>query len=395
MKSSNLAPNCIFTEAYRTLRTNISFSIDRPLKTILVTSTGPQEGKTTVASNLAIIMAQAGNKVLIMDSDLRMPRQHKVFGLDKDAGLTNFLTEVYNTQITHGSTSNISLPDIYHLLDIQEKTGTLTLEKKNDKFILTFKAGKIIDLEWVNSPKDKRICSILVKSNKITSLQLEDAMGKYSQTKHRLGYSLIGTLINMGYIVPQDIKGPLNVYNGECQGRLMDIEDAYFSFSESSNNHTREIFDFSALLNELHQMEGDSDYNLPFFNQKIDSRIQNTELENLKVFTSGPIPPNPSELLGSRRMRSLITILKKRFDTIIFDSPPVMSVTDTSLLASFLDGVVFVIQSGKYSRSLTLRAKQQLDNVKAHIYGIVLNEIDMEKQKHYYAYSHYYTKNEE
>lgn len=114
---------------------------------------------------------------------------------------------------------------------------------------------------------------------------------------------------------------------------------------------------------------------------------------NLKLLTSGPVPPNPAELLGSDEMRRLLGILSERFAHIIIDSPPAISFTDASILSTMVDGVVLVVHGGKSSRAVVRRAKQQLLDVGAHIFGVVLNNVKLETQDYYYSgyYSEYYT----
>ena len=114
---------------------------------------------------------------------------------------------------------------------------------------------------------------------------------------------------------------------------------------------------------------------------------------NLKVLTSGPVPPNPAELLGSEEMRRLLGKLSERFAHIIIDSPPAISFTDASILSTMVDGVVLVVHSGRSSRAVVRRAKQQLLDVGAHIYGVVLNNVKLESQDYYYSgyYSNYYS----
>jgi capsular exopolysaccharide synthesis family protein len=114
---------------------------------------------------------------------------------------------------------------------------------------------------------------------------------------------------------------------------------------------------------------------------------------NLKLLTSGPVPPNPAELLGSDEMRRLLGILGERFAHIIIDSPPAISFTDASILSTMVDGVVLVVHGGKSSRAVVRRAKQQLLDVGAHIFGVVLNNVKLETQDYYYSgyYSEYYT----
>jgi polysaccharide biosynthesis transport protein len=117
------------------------------------------------------------------------------------------------------------------------------------------------------------------------------------------------------------------------------------------------------------------------------------KLPNLKLLTSGPVPPNPAELLGSDEMRRLLGLLGERFGHIIIDSPPAISFTDASILSTMVDGVVLVVHSGRSSRAVVRRAKQQLLDVGAHIFGVVLNNVKQETQDYYYPgyYSGYYS----
>lgn len=117
------------------------------------------------------------------------------------------------------------------------------------------------------------------------------------------------------------------------------------------------------------------------------------QLPNLKIMTSGPVPPNPAELLGSNEMRKLLSELGERFAHVIIDSPPCISFTDASILSTMVDGVVLVVHGGRSSRAVVRRAKQQLLDVSANLFGIVLNNVKLEAQEFYYAsyYSGYYT----
>ena len=126
----------------------------------------------------------------------------------------------------------------------------------------------------------------------------------------------------------------------------------------------------------------------------LSSLIQSNEkMPHLKVLTSGPVPPNPAELLGSEEMRKLLGLLSERFAHIIIDSPPAISFTDASILSTMVDGVMLVIHGGRSSRAVVRRAKQQLLDVGANIFGVVLNNVRVESQDYYYSgyYSHYYS----
>ena len=113
---------------------------------------------------------------------------------------------------------------------------------------------------------------------------------------------------------------------------------------------------------------------------------------NLKVLTSGPVPPNPAELIGSDEMRNFLTLLSQQFAHIIIDSPPAISFTDASILSTMVDGVILVVHGGRSSRAVVRRAKQHLLDVGAHIFGVVLNNVRLESHDSYYSryYSHYY-----
>ncbi len=213
-------PHLPGAESYRSLRTNIQFAnLENPLKTILITSASPEEGKSTTVANLAITMAQAGSRTLILDCDLRKPLLHTIFDLEQEPGLTDVL-----------------------------------LGKKSWKEI----------------------------------------------------------------------------------------------------NHS-------------------------------------TGIENLDFLSTGAIPPNPSELLGTPKMKKIIEELKSHYDFILLDSPPAITVTDSIILSSFLDGTFLVIESGGVTIEAVTRAKSLLEKVHTKIKGAILNNIKEEgkKYRYYYQYSYY------
>lgn len=116
-----------------------------------------------------------------------------------------------------------------------------------------------------------------------------------------------------------------------------------------------------------------------------------TDEPRLDVMTSGPIPPNPAEILGSKKMRALIDEVKEHYDLILFDAPPVGVVTDAQILASFLDGTIVVLRVGKGDRKESQYAVELLNNVKAKVLGVVLNRLPIHEGGYYkYKYYHYY-----
>jgi capsular exopolysaccharide synthesis family protein len=214
-------PRSIVAECCRTIRTNLAFmSTEKPLRTLLITSPGPSEGKTTLAVSIAITMAQSGRKTLIVDTDLRRPRVHKVFGYTLQGGVTGVLA-------------------------------------------------------------------------------------------------------------------------GEAA---------------------------------------------------VDSNLRTTDVENLWVLPAGPIPPNPAELMHTKRFGRLLEELKDRFDLVVLDSPPVGAVTDAAVVGSQVDGVLIVVRAEHTTRDTLANAARQMRDVKANILGCVLNEADLSRRRTYkgYYYGGYY-----
>jgi len=117
-----------FAESYRTLRTNIYFSfMEKEFRSLLVTSTGEKEGKSTTTANLAYTMAQAGKTVLMIDADLRKPMLSKVIPSHNEPGLTGLLSDTFSTDIRAGSLADFSVNDLFWLLSFQKKTGVCNL----------------------------------------------------------------------------------------------------------------------------------------------------------------------------------------------------------------------------------------------------------------------------
>ena len=117
--------------------------------------------------------------------------------------------------------------------------------------------------------------------------------------------------------------------------------------------------------------------------------VSQVPINGLHVLTAGPIPPNPAELLGSDQMRRLMIILQSKFNHVVVDSPPVSSFTDGVLISSMVDGVLLVVHGGKSSRHVVKRSRQLLQDVGAKIFGVVLNNVNLQSHDYYY-YQRYY-----
>ena len=121
--------------------------------------------------------------------------------------------------------------------------------------------------------------------------------------------------------------------------------------------------------------------------------------DNMHILCSGPIPPNPAELLGSNRMKDLLEFVKESYDMIILDSPPIGLVTDSAIISTLADGTILVIDTGETEIDVAIHAKELLDKVNARIIGVVLNKIPIKGNKYYnysyYQYNEYYGEEEE
>lgn len=124
-------------------------------------------------------------------------------------------------------------------------------------------------------------------------------------------------------------------------------------------------------------------------NASLEEVIQPTMVSNLYIITSGPIPPNPAELLGGDRVDSLIRDLNDKYDLLILDAPPVNTVTDAQLLAAKADGTILVVPQGIADKNGVRRAKQLLETVHANILGAIMNRVTAQKSEGYYGGSYY------
>jgi len=118
----------------------------------------------------------------------------------------------------------------------------------------------------------------------------------------------------------------------------------------------------------------------------LNDAVNPTSNANLSVITSGPIPPNPAEPLSSKRMTGLVEELERYFDLVIFDMPPLLAVTDAQVMASVVDGTVFVVPKGEVEKEQVIKAAELLDNVNANVLGFIFNKVEKSKDNYYYYY---------
>lgn len=165
--------------------------------------------------------------------------------------------------------------------------------------------------------------------------------------------------------------GNLAITYAQAERRVLLIDA---DMRKPTEHHTFDVSNRLGLSSVLSQQSG------------VGEAIQSTQIPNLSVLTSGPIPPNPAEMMASNRMTQLMEELRGMFDVILIDSPPILAVTDAQLLSVRCDGVIFVIDQGKLKKEYALKAKANLEKAGAKILGVVLNNVKRKKNEYYYYY---------
>ena len=375
-----------FAEAYRTLRTNIHFSfVDKEFRSLLVTSTGEKEGKTSTVANLAHTIAKAGKNVLMIDADLRKPMLSRHHQSDQSIGLTGLLSDLFNTDVERGSLQEISVSDLFRLITLQKKTGLLRLANGTEKVELFFLQGDLTDIHWLTRPEEKKLGNVLLREGLLKQQDLDLATARQRDSGQKLGF----ILINMGLLQEDHLKGPLKIHMMEGLRLILQMERGDFTFKKLPESEIdRSRFD-PVDFHQIYRQVVIGDEKLPFLQKNICSAILNGT-PNLSLLPAGRLPPNPSELLGSERMSFLLSCLMNRFDILVIDTPPIMPASDALLLAPQTDGVALIVKAGHLNRELVKRAIQQLEHAKANLLGVVLNQVDIQREGYYQYYHKYY-----
>ncbi len=377
-----------FAEAYRTLRTNIHYAfMEKGFKSILITSTGQAEGKTTTVVNLGFTLSQLGRTVLLIDADLRKPRLHQLTEGQESTGLTGILADIFSTEVHDGQLADMGIRDILRLLSFQKKNGCLQLANDQEKVELYFLHGDVVDLNWLTRPAGSRLASLLVKNALISAQQAEMALRCQKDTDQKLAY----ILISMGMLSQEKLVGPLSIHMLEGFRVAFQLKTGTYAFREMAETDfdraTFDPIDFKQLKKQL--TVGDEE--IPFLQTGINGAILKTAAENLFLLPAGNLPPNPMELLSSGSMSFLLEYLKKRFDIIVIDTPPILPASDALMLAPQTDGVVMVVKPGMIGRDIIQKAIEQIRLTQANVLGVVLDQMDIRREGHYKYYNKYYS----
>lgn len=376
-----------FAESYRYLRTNISFAfLNRNFQTLMLTSAGPGEGKTTTVGNLCYSFAQAGKTVLMVDADMRKQQLTRIHASDQPVGLSGILSRVFSTRIEQGHLAQFGLGDLMQLARLNRLTGELELADKGERIALFFSQGELVDLNWRTRPREKSLVAQLIRAGLLTKDQARNAYIQNQQIGQNLGFLLTRT----GWVEEEALRSHVNQQMVEGLQTLAQMSpQAQFRFKVTSKSLPDSTPHNLVDLKQLYQNTVVGGDTTPYLLKEIRRAIEQTETENLYMLASGPYPPKPAELLDSDRMRFLLKILTNLFDLVIIDSPPVLPTSDPLVLAPYVDGTLLVIKSGQLDRDAVRKAVEQLQMAKANLIGTILNQADHRHGRYpYYGYGY-------
>jgi len=384
----NFPSSSRFAESYRTMRTNLFFSVmEKEIKSVVITSSVEKEGKTITAVNLAYIIAQTDRKTLVMDCDLRRPHLSTLFSKTREKGITGLVTDVFGTRLTKGSLDQFSISDLILLTRLQQRSCRLDIENNDIQVAVYFEKGLMTDIYWKNRPESKKLINTLIKDKLLTEKEAYIAIGQQKKSVRRLGT----ILYTMGFVSKKDISKALSVHTIEAIRAVSSMNDGHFVFSSFSQTESKSAINQNINFEKLYTEFTSFDDSLNYMKTAIDSAIIETETENMYILPAGNVPPNPSELIGSKRMEFLLQYLKKNFDFIVIDTPPVMPATDAILMAPRTDGTIIIMKSGHAERKIIQDVLDQYKTANLPIIGTVLNQVDMKKEGYYRYYHKYYS----
>ncbi len=198
---------------------------------------------------------------------------------------------------------------------------------------------------------------------------------------------------NISYLSPDDPLTKIAISSsGPSEGKSLTV--ANLAVAMAQNERDVIVIDCDIRKPMQHRFYGLSNFeglsNLLTGELDFAEALRETGIENLKMISTGPVPPNPSELLASQRMEEVIKQAEQEADMVILDTPPVVAVTDTPILATKIDGVILVVASHETEEGMLLKAKDRLDKVNANVLGTVLNKYPVDKAERYDSYYYYY-----
>jgi Mrp family chromosome partitioning ATPase len=365
---------------FESLAASVHEHLQKGIHSVVITSAGSGEGKSTITAGLGRALARAGRQsVCIVDTDRFRPTLHRQFGLENKRGLGELLKELYHLDIGRETPGQFGVGDWLEILSAQSKSGELTVSDGDQKFRLHIHKGRIRSVQMPSHQEDMRLGALLVRSELITIDQREGALRLQRTAARPLGEVLLG----LGYVDREGLCGVLTEQIRESLRRLLSLRRPECSFSETADAYLPATSGQQAdpPMNDLvgdEVLEKLADYlKRPFLTNQIPSFLMDTTIEKLKVLTAGSTPYSLQEEAFALPFERLLNRLGRMFDVVLLDSPPVALASPAEMLAGLADGVLLVVKADGYDLQIVQQAKAQLDRAKPHYLGVVLNHIDM------------------
>lgn len=343
---------------------------------LVVSSAGKGEGKTTILGNYAVKLARAGFSVAMVDCDVKHPSLSTRFGMQNGAGLTESIARILSMELRAGSLSEFSLGDLFFLASVRRLNGHLTISNHAQSMFATFAKGRLLHLQDDNTPEANRLGQMLMRSGFLTAGQLEDALDRNQRTGLPLGY----ILLNSGYITGEQLQGRLRLQMEEHLHKVFSWKTGTFSFEPANVevfDNVRVNFgeDYSDIIHQLDRQTGSR-----FADRETGALLRAVEGEpNLFLINAGAGAAPLSSPFSLAIMEKFVTALKERFDVVLIDTPPLLVAPEAESLSTLADGVLLVIKAGHLPMKQLQEAQSYLEEAKATILGVVLNQVKVDK----------------
>lgn len=376
---------------YRSLAVEVERFIAQGQRQLLITSSGPGEGKTTVTAELGRALARSGSaSVVLVDTDHLRPGLHRLFGLQNTHGLGELLKEIHLFDPRRGDARQLGVGDWLDLLQMQSRSGRLAISEERESIVLLLHKGAVVSVTEDDPPEDRRLGSLLVSRACLTPPQRDNAQRIHEQSRRPLG----NILLNLGYVQPEDLRGALHIQFTERLRRMVAMRSPACVFAESdaaaaSGDHVP-YADGDSIDAYVDRQIGDY-LRRPFLAARITEYLTDTQLDNLKVLASGTVPYDLIESTCMAPFTRVLRHLSRAFDVVLIDSPPVAVASPAEALAQRADGVLLVVKAEGFEIQIIQRAKEQLEKRGARLLGAVLNQVDLRQTTPpmYYYYSYH------
>ncbi len=342
---------------------------------LLVESALPGDGKSTVVAKSAVSLARGGLRVIMVDADHQRSTLQGFFGITDsgNVGLLNTMTGIISKNLQSGDLEKCGMDDLFFLISLKNLNGQLVVRNDTQVMEAIFKDGQLFHLLNRDAPSANRLGTMLLRANLITEDQLKDALERSQRAEQPLGY----VLVNLGYINQDKLQGPVKLQMEERLHMMFSWKHGSFTFEPGSldSYEDKKIFfqeDYSPVINRLgRRLES------RFLASEIFSNVKSLDEPNLSIIPAGL--ENNKKLEGTvyyTLIEKILDILKQSYDVVLIDAPPLLYMGGmVKPLLHMVDGVFFVVKSGKVSVKQVNEAKSILNESGINVIGTILNQV--------------------